>query len=95
MKPDQPRHSLERRIAVEEKLLKITDSLSIHVPADYTPEQEARVIAMLRDDLEHPERMEAELKELLRLEEEGKLLDFEEVLDDLERKWDAKAGETR
>ena len=36
---------------------------------------------------------EAEFRELLRMEEDGKLLDFEEVLADLEKKWRRTAGE--
>lgn len=68
---------------MDEKLVKITDTLSIHLPADISPAAEAEIIAMIRKDLDEPERVEAEFKELLRLEAEGKLLSFEDVLADL------------
>lgn len=66
-----------------EKLVKITEAVSIHLPADVSPTAQAEIVALLRKELAEPERIEADLKELLHHEAEGKLLVLEDVLADL------------
>lgn len=68
---------------MNEKLLKITDTVSIRVPADLTPNQEAEIIARIRADIDDPERAEAELREVLEMDERGELVPYEQVLAEL------------
>ncbi|MCI0740899.1 MAG: hypothetical protein L0Y72_17760 [Gemmataceae bacterium] len=63
-------------------MVRLPEGFSVPIPLDATPEQEANLVALFRKELD-PEKVEAELKELLRLQEEGKLVSFEEVLRDL------------
>ncbi|MCI0740896.1 MAG: hypothetical protein L0Y72_17745 [Gemmataceae bacterium] len=60
-------------------MVKLPEGFSVPVPLNLPPEREAEMLAQYRADLD-PDKLEAEFRELLKLEEEGKLISFEEVL---------------
>ena len=69
---------------MDHKFVNISDTVSIPIPRDLTPEEEASYIAN-RIPLIHFQELEAECLETLQLWQEGKLLSFEKVLEDLQR----------
>ena len=60
-----------------EKAIQLKNGRWIHIPAGLSPEQERDFLA---DIDRKPEELEAECKELLRLDQEGRLIPFEQAL---------------
>jgi hypothetical protein len=78
---------------MECKYVKISESVSIPVPIGLTPDEEANFIAG-RIAFVNFNELEAQCREALQLLDEGKLMPFEEVLDELEREMHAENGNT-
>ncbi len=68
----------------KQKLVKITDTLSIHLPENISAAAEAEFVALLRKDAEEPERVEAEWRQILKDHEEGRTIPAERMLRELE-----------
>jgi len=67
---------------MEYKEVEVADGVTIRVPLNLTPEQEAQYIANMIAFVDF-DKLKAECAEMWRLWEEGKMIPFEDVLAEL------------
>jgi hypothetical protein len=73
------------------KFVSISDSVSVRVPVGLSPDDEAMYIAKQIGFVDF-DALENQFKQALKDQEEGKLVELQTVLDEIERDWKAKDG---